>query len=72
MQAAKKEVNLTENASRVRIMHEARALDINLRSSCLACEFVSNCPVVDASESPDFDTLIGTYRFSALKTRCLV
>ncbi|MHB1868551.1 MAG: hypothetical protein ACYCPP_06350 [Nitrososphaerales archaeon] len=72
MQASRKGVNFTENASGITSMREERDLDINLRSSCLACEFVSNCPVVDVSASPDSDTLIGTYRFSALKTRCLV
>ncbi|MHB1867858.1 MAG: hypothetical protein ACYCPP_02830 [Nitrososphaerales archaeon] len=47
------------------------SVEINLRSSCLACKYVSFCPVVDESASPDKDTLIGSYNFKALKTRCL-
>jgi hypothetical protein len=47
------------------------SVEINLRSSCLACKYVSFCPVVDESASPDTDTLLGSYSFKALKTRCL-
>lgn len=47
-------------------------LDINLRSTCLACKFLANCPVAEERSAPDKDVLLGSYRFRALKERCLV
>lgn len=47
-------------------------LDINLRSACLACRFLANCPVAEERSTPDRDVLLGSYRFGALKERCLV
>ncbi|MGA2874724.1 MAG: hypothetical protein ABSE82_04200 [Nitrososphaerales archaeon] len=61
-----------EDRAGIGLIHEELAFHVNLRSSCLACKFVSNCPVVDESASPNSDVLIGTYRISALMTRCLV
>jgi hypothetical protein len=47
-------------------------IDLNLRSSCLACAFVSNCIIAEARASPDLDVLVGSYRFLSLKDKCLV
>ncbi len=49
-----------------------RELDINLRSSCLACSFITSCAVAERKSSPDYDVLIGSYRINALKERCLL
>lgn len=51
---------------------EIAEIDVNLKSSCIACPFVAVCDVTDARASPDLDVLLGTYRFLALKEKCLV
>jgi hypothetical protein len=47
------------------------SVEINLRSSCLACRYISFCPVADESASPDADWRVGRYTFRSLKTMCL-
>ncbi|MHB1909072.1 MAG: hypothetical protein ACYCQJ_09430 [Nitrososphaerales archaeon] len=47
-------------------------LKLNLRENCLDCKFIENCPVVESNASPEHDVLIGSYRISALKSRCLL
>lgn len=47
-------------------------LSINLRHSCIDCPFVVGCPVAQQSGGPDVDVLVGSYRVSALKERCLL
>ncbi|MHB1907918.1 MAG: hypothetical protein ACYCQJ_03480 [Nitrososphaerales archaeon] len=46
--------------------------DINLRSSCLDCQFLNCCVVSEKKGTPRLDVLIGTYRASALKKKCLI
>lgn len=53
-------------------IEEEVIFDINLRSSCLDCAFLANCPVAEKRGTPKLDVLIGTYRITALKKRCLV
>ena len=46
--------------------------DINLRSSCLDCQFLSSCPIAEKRGTPKLDVLLGTYSSKALSKRCLV
>ncbi|MHB8566538.1 MAG: hypothetical protein ACYC7D_09590 [Nitrososphaerales archaeon] len=55
-----------------RVVKDTEELDVNLRSSCLACNFLTSCAVADEKSSPDHDALLGSYRFGALKERCLL
>ena len=55
-----------------RAVSEEREMEINLRSSCLDCQFLSNCPIVEKKSSPESDVLIGSYRFRALNDKCLL
>lgn len=55
----------------VEIADEAN-FDVNLRSSCIECCFLSECPVAGKKGTPKLDVLLGTYRIRALKKRCLV
>lgn len=48
------------------------SIELNLRESCLACKFMSSCVVMDEIGAADRDDLVGLYRFSALKDRCIV
>ena len=47
-------------------------IEINLRSSCLACAFAADCAITETRGTPDRDVLLGSYRFLALKDKCLV
>ena len=47
-------------------------LSINLRHSCVDCEFVISCPVAQQKGGPEVDVLVGSYRIGALKERCLL
>jgi hypothetical protein len=47
-------------------------LDINLRSSCIGCQFILNCPIAKKTRMPKSDVLLAAYGLKALVRRCLV
>jgi hypothetical protein len=51
---------------------EEMKFDINLRSSCLDCQFLVSCPIAEKEGTPKSDVLVGTYSLKALKKGCLV
>ncbi|MGI0081264.1 MAG: hypothetical protein ACRECH_16780, partial [Nitrososphaerales archaeon] len=61
-----------ESVSRAYPQPQDDQLSINLRHSCVDCAFVISCPIAQQRGAPDTDVLVGSYRISALKERCLL
>jgi len=61
-----------ENMEADAFLAEIEEIDINLKSSCVACPFVACCNATDERGSPDRDVLVGTYRFLSLKEKCII